>query len=881
MLLVDFPNNSYAFRPRLAVIIPIFRHSVLLIDAIESILSQIASFQISIVLVNDGCPFIETDEVCREYALTYPGQIIYLKKINEGLSTTRNIGITYALKRWDSIDAIYLLDADNVLRKPALGRAMLYLDSHKDMSWIYPNLDMFGINWYGDCGGEYSLLLHTVENLCEAGSLIHRRIFDFGIYFDENFKLGYEDWDFFLCASEKGFKGANLEDFGFCYRKRPASMLAGSTRVDAAIRSAIRLKHKALYRPKALLQLEASEFPRYAIYLSDKDLFLVGLDPTNESVYQTKEEFILGFWRSQISPNRFFTPPYILTTTSLVLTALKELKLLHWALWRLQMKLDTSHISVLTVSQNLNERYAYIENKELSKGISSAVIVMIAPKILTEVIRDNQSAWFDSFLTSQLGPTISSLAISVPSNYKFVFDESSRHAAVKPSSAASALYRLVHDLRNSRFRTSLQKDWEWRSPVSSHRIKPGALVTREFSTCPAFPKLTTGVRNIGFILPIIEFGGVEKVALNIAKALKEQGWTPHLFIVGSQDAAVSEDWQNAFQTIAFLADGDFSTWGAAKSSYFGTNVPSWGVEGRHDMALSMLYWLDIVINFHGGSISGVMGQLKSFGIKTAISLHLNDLSVAARPVGNVYLGLAYEHDYDYFLPCSNHLAEWCHGMGVPQEKIIPILNAPSFSGHFNELAVAQKKRLERKSSEPLRVLFIGRLDYQKGLDKLNAVIGLAKKEGLAIDWRVVGKAVLADNNSNGYEELSALIEPPVSSAQDLTEVYEWADVLILLSSYEGLPLTILEALRSGVVPIVTDVGAVCEVVTHNLNGILIDTTESISASLHHLQILDCNRAEVRRLSNNAYVSMKERDWTQATQAVNFAFSRKLDQRRTQ
>ena len=90
------PHQSHD-QPLVGVVVPIFRHSVLLVDAIESVLAQVAPFGIKIVLVNDGCPQKETDVVCRHFARTYPEQITYLRKPNGGLSDARNHGIRHIL----------------------------------------------------------------------------------------------------------------------------------------------------------------------------------------------------------------------------------------------------------------------------------------------------------------------------------------------------------------------------------------------------------------------------------------------------------------------------------------------------------------------------------------------------------------------------------------------------------------------------------------------------------------------------------------------------------------------------------------------------------------------------------------------------------------
>ena len=876
--IVDLANTC---KPKVAVIVPIFRHSVLLVDAIESVLRQIADFQIHVILVNDGCPFLETDEVCRDYALGYSRQVTYLKKINGGLSASRNFGVSFALHRWPSIEAIYFLDADNILRERSLANAMTYLEKNRAISWVYPNIDMFGMANHFDYGGKYSLLLHSQENLCEAGSLVHRRVFDSGVYFDEEFKLGYEDWDFFLSAAEKGFIGDNLENFGFLYRKRPASMLAGSTQLDITIRSSIVLKHKKLYQPKFLLNLEHIDFPRYGIYLFDKNIIMICVDPNAEPEYWTVEEFTVIFWRSQIAPSRFYCPQYITAMSSLTLESLQRSKLLHWTLWHLQIKLAHSHISTLTISNNTVGRVKYIDDHHDAKELRLKSIAMIQPKILREVIHDPSSNWFDSFLTPYSSVTVSSFDLSFQGAAEEFDGHDTSDFPTFDISADSALHDLVHALRSSHFKSAFVEKWEWREAGVSLRQNPGMVVTRQFSNCPGFPKITTSSRNIGFVLPIIEFGGVEKVALNIATALKAQGWVPHLIVAGSKDIALSKEWTLAFETISFLSDDNFAIWGESESSYYGTDVPSWGIKGKHDKALSLLCWLDIVINFHSASLSGIMGQLKRFGIRTATSLHLSDLSAASRPVGNVYLGLAYEHSYDYFIPCSEELADWCHGMGIPREKIIPVLNAPSFYVEAKKLSLTQRQRAKRNPKDPLRVLYIGRLDYQKGIDQLGNVINMAANEGLCIEWRVIGKTVLDSKDQNKYFEIiRPFLESPKTEASELAAIYEWADVLVLLSRYEGLPLTILEALRSGVVPLATDVGAVHEVVINENNGILLDPRDVAVSCLEVLRSLCSSRNILLRMSNRAFLGAQGRDWIHATKNINLVFSRDLDRRKS-
>src|SRR5579872_6550474 len=97
--------------PRVAVVIPLFKQPALAIEAFESALRQRTTFDYRIIAVNDGCPFAETDRVCRAYARAYPDRFRYVHRKNGGLSAARNTGVAVALHAWPSIEAVQMLDS--------------------------------------------------------------------------------------------------------------------------------------------------------------------------------------------------------------------------------------------------------------------------------------------------------------------------------------------------------------------------------------------------------------------------------------------------------------------------------------------------------------------------------------------------------------------------------------------------------------------------------------------------------------------------------------------------------------------------------------------------------------------------------------------------
>lgn len=165
--------GSQIVSPQIAIVIPVFKHSVLVAEAITCAIAQETELPFVIVLVNDGCKFKETDQVCREFALAYPEQITYLYRPNGGLSAARNTGIDFVLQTWNSVEAIYLLDADNRISPHTIERSFHILQNDSKVGWVYPTIDMFGKEEGEDFDyrGAYSKLRHLRFNTCEAGSM--------------------------------------------------------------------------------------------------------------------------------------------------------------------------------------------------------------------------------------------------------------------------------------------------------------------------------------------------------------------------------------------------------------------------------------------------------------------------------------------------------------------------------------------------------------------------------------------------------------------------------------------------------------------------------------------------------------------------------------
>ena len=124
-----------------------------------------------------------------------------------------------------------------------------------------------------------------------------------------------------------------------------------------------------------------------------------------------------------------------------------------------------------------------------------------------------------------------------------------------------------------------------------------------------------------------------------------------------------------------------------------------------------------------------------------------------------------------------------------------------------------------------RVIAVGRLDYQKGFDRLIDAWGIVQKDGRFADWRldIFGQGEWRKMLQNQIEGLglndSARLNRPV---KDIDNEYRNSSFLVMSSHYEGFPMVMVEAMSLGL-PVVT-FDYKCgpkDIIDHGKNGLMV------------------------------------------------------------
>lgn len=160
---------------------------------------------------------------------------------------------------------------------------------------------------------------------------------------------------------------------------------------------------------------------------------------------------------------------------------------------------------------------------------------------------------------------------------------------------------------------------------------------------------------------------------------------------------------------------------------------------------------------------------------------------------------------------------------------------------------------EKKYNSELNLIFVGRLAKEKNILMLLRSVNECLKNNIKLNLRIVGdgeekekiKKFIVDNNLMDYVEL-------ISWTNNLEAQYQWADIIVLCSWYEGWGRVIIDAGAYGVVPIMTNVGCAGELVVHNKNGLIVECNDVVGLQ-NAIMVLNNNRDQLHQMS----VAIKE------------------------
>jgi glycosyltransferase involved in cell wall biosynthesis len=170
-------------------------------------------------------------------------------------------------------------------------------------------------------------------------------------------------------------------------------------------------------------------------------------------------------------------------------------------------------------------------------------------------------------------------------------------------------------------------------------------------------------------------------------------------------------------------------------------------------------------------------------------------------------------------------------------------------------------RRSYEGKKPLRLLFVGTWLYRKGIHYLAEAFAQLAARNADLQLTVAG-CVLPEEAVRKFfpAQMQSRIQViPFVRRDDMPELYAEHDIYFFPSLVEGMPLTLLEAMATGMPVVTTNSSGMADVVEDEVNGLLVPAADT--ASLVEATDRLCSSVELReKLGSVGQETMRRYTW---------------------
>ncbi|RTZ08645.1 glycosyltransferase family A protein [Flavobacterium sp. GSP6] len=222
-----------------SIIIPCYNDAQYILQSVNSALNQTYPNK-EVIVVDDGSN-AETKAVLKKLA---PKITKLITQENQGQSTARNVGIKEAKGEY-----ILVLDSDDYFEPTFCEKAIEIILKNKEIKLVTCQANLFF-----DDGSSYVFIPKggSIANFLYINDALGTSMFkkedwlSCGCY-DENMRLGYEDWEFFIRLLKTGGEVEVIQEPLYNYRKRDNTTSSKSKKIKYDLLRYIYIKHKESY----------------------------------------------------------------------------------------------------------------------------------------------------------------------------------------------------------------------------------------------------------------------------------------------------------------------------------------------------------------------------------------------------------------------------------------------------------------------------------------------------------------------------------------------------------------------------------------------------------------------------------------------------------
>jgi len=319
------------------------------------------------------------------------------------------------------------------------------------------------------------------------------------------------------------------------------------------------------------------------------------------------------------------------------------------------------------------------------------------------------------------------------------------------------------------------------------------------------------------------------------------------------------------------------------------------IRERHQIAKPRRFWSRLLQNlnhwdwpYYDFYIRSVMAELKRLQPDAVVCF--NDLRIPsyvrkALPNAKVWVRLsnevatqqprnAFDRALDGYFPVSGYIRQWMQQRyGVGHDKSVVIVN-----GCDPEAFCPGVGTTRPDAERPMKVLYVGRINEEKGPDLVVDAVKQIRHTGRLIDLTVVGSTWWNNDAQAASDPYFARLSRLMDEAQvthmghvvreEIPGLYQQHDVVVIPSRWqEPCPQVLLESMASGCAVVASDRGGIPEAMGGA--GILFDPDQPGLVQDALQRLLD-NPALLERMKKQSRIQAQLRSWDRVTDLVEAA-----------
>ena len=311
-------------------------------------------------------------------------------------------------------------------------------------------------------------------------------------------------------------------------------------------------------------------------------------------------------------------------------------------------------------------------------------------------------------------------------------------------------------------------------------------------------KTTLNTRRIAFLLSSLKFGGGERVALNLAAALKEEGYLIDFLLLCYEGEFLAEA-QTHFNVIDLRCDR------------------TWKLPFKLWKYLVLIHPTALISSFWKLNLCACLARAFNPSVRLVAWEHSPPTRSCPAWLYAMTASVLYRLATRVVAVSSGVAADVCMNTLGLNSRILTI---------FNPIPAPLANDASPSCSNDRRIIWVGRLDAPKNpMLMLEAFALLPKNDGYTLDF--VGDGRLRASLKDRARALDCESNIRfLGFRHDIYACMRDADLLVLSSDREGLPTVLVEAMHAGLRIVSTDCGSgIHDILEENRLGTIVPTND--------------------------------------------------------